>query len=112
MKPDHLLTRSCTVVHREYGGEDEYGNPTLDETVSARRCYLEQRRSEEPAGVGERAHTDWFVVLPVETPVTVADAIRVDTGLQLEVTSDPWTVHNPVGGYFTHIELLARETEA
>jgi len=106
---DRLLVRDCSIVRRTPGDEDEYGNPVPVEVFVDTCCYAEQRRSAQPAGVGDRAVSDWLVVLPIETAVTIADAIRLDDGSELEVIGDPWPVHNPWAEAYSHIELIARE---
>lgn len=110
MNVERLLTRDCMIVHRTTGTTDDYGNEIPGEALIDTRCYCEQRRSTEPAGVGERASTDWLVVLPADTTVTVADKVRIDGTLELEVIGDPWPAHDPWAGQTSHIELLARET--
>jgi len=107
---ERLLVRHCEVVRRHPDGEDVYGNVTMVDEVTATRCYAEQRRSAEPAAAGERAVSDWLVMLPAGIDVTIADAIRPAGAPSLEVVGDPWAVHNPRLNQTSHIELLARET--
>jgi len=102
-----LLNRDCVVLHRVDSGEDEYGNPISEDTELATVCELQQRRSEEPGAVGERAVTDWVIFLPAGTPIATADAVTVDEH-RLEVIGDPWEVRNPRTRHDSHVELVAR----
>ena len=110
---DRLLTTPCVVRLRHEGPPDDYGAPTVTETVLDTRCYVEQVAASEPGAEPEWTTQDYRVVLRAVDGADLDGWDRVDVaGMALEVTGGPWAVRDPHDSTVRHVELRARRAEA
>lgn len=104
-----LVNRSCTLLQRSEGAEDDYGNPIKVDTSVETVVELQQRRSDEPDDQGELSDETWVAYfLPTES-VNSGDGLVVD-GETYEVVGDPWLARNPRTQAASHIEATLRRT--
>jgi hypothetical protein len=93
----------ATLVMREPGDPDVYGDPVPDDTLATTTCELQQVGAREELG-DEVQVTTWRLFLPKDAPARGWDAIRLDDGTTYELTGDAWQVHNARTGELHHVE--------
>lgn len=107
-----LLTRACTITHREASGtRDDYGDEVATETTTSTVCELQQRSRDEDSDLGELTMQAWMLVLPAGTDVASGDTVTVE-GQTFEVFGEPWTVRDPIVRSDSHIECTVKTTTA
>jgi hypothetical protein len=92
-----LIRVPCTVHHiNADGGADEYGNPTVGETVTDERCWLAQQVRNEPATDNVLLEAERWAMY-FESSVVLDASDRVDVlGETYEVVGPPWPVRDPL----------------
>jgi hypothetical protein len=93
----------CTLVQREPGTPDEYGDPVPVTTEQATTCELQQVGAREELGDQVQVGT-WRLFLPKDAPAQGWDAVRLDDGTTYELQGDAWLVKNARTGQAHHVE--------
>lgn len=92
-----------TLVKREPGAPDVYGDPQPVESVQATTCELQQVGAREELGTQVQV-TTWRLFLPKDAPARGWDAVRLDDGTTYELAGDAWLVKNARTGEAHHVE--------
>lgn len=104
-----LMNQTAVITRRTESGSDTYNNPNITTTTETTTCYAEQSVATEQDGqLSDIRDETWNIWLPAGTDVEGIDKITVD-GLALEVTGEPWTVHNPRTRATSHVRLTGRK---
>lgn len=106
-----LLTRPCTILHRDPSGEDTLGNVTHVDTAVETVCELQQRQRNEDDGHNELSESSWLLVLNADETISARDAVVV-SGERYELLGEPWDVWNPLTQQIKHIEATVKRTSS
>jgi len=104
-----LMNRPVTLVHREPGAPDEYGDPVPEETEQATTCELQLIGAREELGDNAQV-TTWRIFLPPDAPARGWDAVRLEDGTTLELAGDAWEARNPRTQEVHHVEAYLEAT--
>jgi hypothetical protein len=105
-----LMNRPVTLLHREPGDPDEYGDPVNVETEQATTCELQLIGAREELNDNVQV-TTWRVFLPADAPASGWDAVRLEDGRTLELTGEAWQARNPRTREVHHVEAYLEGTE-
>ena len=97
------MRTSATLVKREPGASDEYGNPVPVESDLPTTCELQQVGAREELGDQVQV-TTWRLFLPKDAPARGWDAVRLADGSTYELQGDAWQVKNARTGELHHVE--------
>jgi hypothetical protein len=100
---EELMRTPCTLVVREPGAADVYGDPVPVETLTTTTCELQQVGAREELG-DQLQVTTWRLFLPKDAPARGWDAVRLADGSQYELAGDAWLVVNARTGQPHHVE--------
>ena len=103
MSIEALMRTPCTLVVREPGAPDVYGDPVPVETLTTTTCELQQVGAREELGDQVQV-TTWRLFLPKDAPARGWDSVRLDDGSTYELQGDAWLVKNARTGNLHHVE--------
>lgn len=112
LTPDRLLVMRGSLIRREPGGPDEYGDPRppVETVVADVPCLLQMQSSDERAEASVQS-SRWRLFLPeLVGALRGWDAIEV-AGSTYELAGDAWPVLNPRTGAVSHLEAYAVRVE-
>jgi hypothetical protein len=105
-----LLKRPVTLVLREPGTPDAYGDPVATETEQVTTAELQLIGAREELNENVQV-TTWRLFLPADAPARGWDAVRLEDGTLLELSGDAWEVTSPRTGELHHVEAYLEGVE-